>query len=71
MPPAPSEFAPALGPASRAVIAWDDGQARLTLGTGCQPHNIRINMTNADRDFLHLNTNVMSNDRMPCTIVLE
>ena len=53
------------------VIAWDDGQARPTLPSGRQPHNVRINLTNADRDFLHLNTNVMSNDRMPCTIVLN
>ncbi|MGI8604938.1 MAG: lamin tail domain-containing protein [Verrucomicrobiales bacterium] len=62
--------APQGGITSRAVIAWNDGLARLTL-IGCQPNNIRINMTNADRDFLHLNTNVMSNDRLGCTIVLN
>ncbi len=61
-------FAPAGGATSRAIIPWDDGQARLTLN-GVQPNNVRIVMTNADVTTLHTLTNVMSNDRMGCTVI--
>jgi len=61
-------FAPALGANSRAIIPWDDGQARLTLN-GVQPNNIRIVMTGADTNTLHTATNVMSNDTMGCTVI--
>ncbi len=61
-------FAPPLGASSRAMIPWDDGQARLTLN-GVQPNNIRIVMTAADTTTLHTVTNVMSNDRLPCTVI--
>ena len=61
-------FAPAGGASSRALIQWDDGLARLTQN-GVSPNNIRIVMTDADTTTLHAVTNVMSNDRMPCTVV--
>ena len=61
-------FAPPLAANSRALIPWDDGQARLTLN-GVQPNNIRIVMKNADVTTLHTATNVMSNDRLPCTVI--
>ena len=61
-------FAPRLGASSRAIIPWDDGQARLTLN-GVQPTNVRIVMTAADTATLHTVTNVMSNDRLPCTVI--
>jgi hypothetical protein len=61
-------FAPMLGAGSRAIIPWDDGQARLTLN-GVKPNNIRIVMTDADTTILHTATNVMSNDTMGCTVI--
>ena len=59
---------PRKGAASRAMIPWDDGQARLTMN-GVQPVNLRIVMTNADSTILHTVTNVMSDDLMPCTVI--
>jgi hypothetical protein len=59
---------PAAGPDSRALIPWQDGQADLDYGD-CQPNNVRIVMTTADSDLLHLNTAYMSNDRIGCTII--
>ena len=59
---------PAAGAASRALIPWDDGQADLDYGD-CQPNNFRIVMTDEDTDFLHNVTEVMSNDRIGCTII--
>jgi hypothetical protein len=50
-------------------VQWDDGNARLTLPTGVQPTNLRIVMANADQTWMHTNVNVMSNDRLPCTII--
>lgn len=55
---------PAGGPESRALIKIDDGLA-ATNGL----HNFRIVMTNADRDFMHRNIEVMSNDRFGATII--
>jgi hypothetical protein len=60
--------APALGTNSRAVVQWEDGQARLTLNN-VKPNNIRIVMIPADITKLHTATNVMSNDRIPCTVI--
>ncbi len=61
-------FLPSGGPESRAMIPWADGQANLDYGD-CQPNNFRIVMLTADSDFMHTNTQVMSNDRLPCTII--
>ena len=55
---------PARGPDSRALYKVDDGLA-ATNGQ----HNFRIVVTNAERDFIHLATEVMSNDRIGATIV--
>ncbi|MEO5916626.1 MAG: lamin tail domain-containing protein [Luteolibacter sp.] len=60
--------APALGVNSRAIIPWDDGQARLTVNS-VKPNNIRIVMTAADTTILHTPTNVMNNDTMGCTVI--
>jgi len=65
-----SSFFPSRGPASRAIVPWADGQARLTLN-GVAPHNLRIVMTGADTATLHTPSNVMSNHRLPCTVVLD
>lgn len=64
-----SQFPPG-GPASRAIIPIDDGQANLDYGD-CQPNNFRIVMTDADRELLHEITNVMSNDRLGCTVIWQ
>lgn len=63
-------FFPAAGPNSRAIVPWDDGQAVLETN-GVSPTNIRIVMTEADADFLHLPTNVMSNDRLEATVIVN
>ncbi len=59
---------PAAGPDSRAMVPWADGQASLDYGT-VQPNNLRIVMTTADAAFMHTTTQVMSNDRIPCTVI--
>ncbi len=59
-------YFPAAGPDSRALIRVEDGQARLE-----KLHNVRIIMTQADADFLHLATNVMSNDRLGATVLYD
>ncbi|YCM44659.1 lamin tail domain-containing protein [Verrucomicrobiaceae bacterium 227] len=61
-------FFPAEGPDSRALIPVADGQSDLDYGD-CQPNNFRIVMTDDDRDFMHTLTNVMSNDRLGCTVI--
>jgi hypothetical protein len=55
---------PAAGPDSRALYKVDDGLA-ATNGQ----HNFRIVVTNAERDFIHLPIEVMSNDRVGATII--
>jgi len=55
---------PAAGAESRALYVVEDGRARLG-----EVHNFRIVMTQPDADFLHLPTNVMSNDRIGATVV--
>ncbi|MDG1854047.1 MAG: lamin tail domain-containing protein [Verrucomicrobiales bacterium] len=57
-------FFPAAGPDSRALYKVDDGLA-ATNGW----HNFRIVTTNADRDFIHKETEVMSNDRIGVTVI--
>lgn len=57
-------FHPAGGSSSRALYKVADGTA-ATNGL----HNFRIVTTNADRDFMHQLTEVMSNDRIECTII--
>lgn len=59
-----NEFHPALGPSSRALYKVNDGTA-ATNGL----HNFRVITTNADRDWMHTSINVMSNDRIECTII--
>ncbi|MDA7559416.1 lamin tail domain-containing protein [bacterium] len=58
------------GSTSRAIVPYNDGQADLDLGA-CQPMNLRIVMTDADTGKLHRRTNVMSNDRLGCTIIVD
>lgn len=62
---------PATGLLGRAIVPWDDGQARLVLTTGVKPHNVRVVMTAADTALLHNVNNVMSNDWMPCTVIYD
>ena len=57
-------FCPAAGPDSRALCKVNDGAA-ATNGW----HNFRIITTNADRDFMHTPTEVMSNDRIEATVI--
>ncbi len=59
-----NEFYPALGPNSRALYKVQDGVA-ATNGW----HNFRVITTNADRDWMHTSINVMSNDRIECTVI--
>jgi len=60
---ATSSFPPA-GPESRALYKVDDGRA-ATNGQ----HNFRIIMTAADVTFQHVDTEVMSNDRLEATVI--
>ncbi|MFT4638329.1 MAG: hypothetical protein ACI8T1_001649 [Verrucomicrobiales bacterium] len=55
---------PKEGPESRALIPLEDG--RQGEGPG---RNLRIVMTDADTERLHETINVMSNHRMPCTVI--
>ncbi|MCA9215413.1 MAG: tandem-95 repeat protein, partial [Planctomycetales bacterium] len=55
---------PADGPASRALYRVQDGEA-----TDTPLHNFRIVMTPDDTSFLHLTTNVMSNNRIGATVI--
>jgi hypothetical protein len=57
---------PARGRDSRALYRVEDRQARLDA-----VHNFRIIMTPSDASFLHLSTNVMSNDRIGATVVYD
>ncbi len=53
-------------PADNALIRWNDGT--VPPGPG---HGFRILMTKANSDFMHLATNVMSNDTLPATIIYK
>ena len=63
---------PARGTNSGALFKVSDGLANLPLA-----HNFRVIVTPANIDFMHGNsqgvnqTNVMSNDLLPCTIVYD
>jgi len=54
---------PPTGPDSRALFKVNDGQAHPGR------HNVRVLMTAADTALLHASTNVMSNHRMPATVI--
>lgn len=58
-------FHPAAGPDSGAFYKVQDGYAD---NSGLR-HNFRIIMAESDRQFLFLNTNRMSNDRFPVTVI--
>ena len=57
---------PAAGENSRALIQWNNNQANTALA-----HNVRLIMTAADRTRLFLNTNLMADDRIGCTVVYD
>ncbi len=57
-------FFPPEGPLSRALYKVNDGLA-ATNGW----HNFRVLLTAADVAFQHSPTEVMSNDRLPCTVI--
>ncbi len=63
---------PARGTNSGALYKVNDGQANLPLS-----HNVRIIVTPANIDFMHgtaqgvNQTNVMSNDLLPCTVIYD
>ncbi|MFM1769705.1 MAG: hypothetical protein RJA22_2234 [Verrucomicrobiota bacterium] len=63
---------PALGPDSGALYKVNDGQANLALS-----HNVRVIVTPAIANVMHgtaqgvNQTNVMSNELFPCTIVYD
>ncbi|MBN1418750.1 MAG: lamin tail domain-containing protein [Planctomycetes bacterium] len=57
---------PAKGPDSGALYKVEDGLARLG-----SVHNLRIVVTPANANFLHLSTNVMSNESLPATIIYD
>lgn len=64
-----SQF-PAEGENSAAFIPISDGQADLDYGD-CQPMNLRIVMKSEDIHRLHSTANVMSNERLGCTVVID
>ncbi len=55
---------PAIGDASGALVEWDDGAAGTT-----GIHNFRIVLPPDVVSFMHTSTEVMSNDRLPCTVI--
>ncbi len=57
---------PAAGPDSGALYQVADGQADLSLG-----HNFRLILSPGNTALLHALTNVMSNDELPCTVVVD
>jgi len=59
-----SSFHPADGPASHALYQVDDGLA-ATNGL----HNLRIVMAPADEELLYRTNNLMSNERLGCTVI--
>ncbi len=59
-------FFPAGGTNSGALYKVSDGLANLSL-----VHNIRILLTPANTALLHADTNVMSNDTLPCTVIYD
>lgn len=61
-----SEYAPQLGPNSRALYQVQDAQV-----TKLPAHELRLIMLDADRNFMLANTNVMSNARNPGTLIYD
>ena len=59
-----SSFTPRKGAESRAMYEVEDGRA-ATTGI----HNVRIIMKPEDVTWMHTPINVMSNDRIPCTVI--
>ncbi|HXG47380.1 MAG TPA: lamin tail domain-containing protein, partial [Methylomirabilota bacterium] len=57
---------PAAGPASRALYKVNDGLA-ATNGL----HNVRLVTITADADQLHRQVNLMSNERIGCTMIYD
>ncbi len=57
---------PADGPDSRALYQVADGQADLSLS-----HNFRLVMTRSETNLLLTRTNLMSNGRIGCTVILD
>ena len=55
---------PAAKTNSGALYKVNDGQANLAL-----THNVRIILTPANTSLLHADTNVMSNELLPCTVI--
>ncbi len=64
-------FFPATGPASRAMIPWQDGRAQLTLASGAKPHNIRVVMPAADATDMYKWENLMWDLARPCTVIFD
>ena len=61
---------PSEGEHSAALIPVSDGQADLDYGD-CRPTNLRIVMKSNDIRRLHASENVMSNERLGCTIIVD
>lgn len=53
-------------PKNSALVKWHDGT--VPPGPG---HGLRVLMTKANSDFMHLITNVMSNDALPATVIYK
>ena len=64
-------FFPAAGPASRAMIPWQDGKAILQFPSGARAHNVRIVLPAADATELYKHENLMSNGQIPCTVIFD
>jgi hypothetical protein len=59
-------WSPAAGSNSAALYKVSDGLANVPLA-----HHIRILMSPANTALLHADTNVMSNDTLPCTVIYD
>jgi hypothetical protein len=64
--PGAVSWQPAAGPNSRALYKVDDGLA-ATNGL----HNVRLVTLTADADRLHRQVNLMSNERIGCTMIYD
>lgn len=60
-----TSFIPADGPGSRAMFEVEDGRA----ATSPCINNFRIIMTPEDLTWMHTPRNLMSNGRLPCTVI--
>jgi hypothetical protein len=57
---------PSRGTNSRALLRINDGQAAMA-----PLHNFRLLMTQADADFMHAQTNVLSNELLDGTVIYD